>query len=445
LVAGSFSAASNVTGVMADVDTITETLHRHGALAFWDYAAAAPYVQIDMNPVRFTKDGSVNKHVYKDAVFVSPHKLPGGPGAPGVLVAKRALFTNEVPSEPGGGTVFFVTENDQRYVSNRHEREEGGTQDIVGGIRAGLAFQTKARVGQSIVADAEARLRETVYGSLTKNANIAVLGLGLGYDDNVGTDRLPIVSFLIRAPADDVGKSRFLHHSFVCAVLNDVFGVQVRGGCACAGPYALSLLGLDPTGAAALETLLLDQSEVMRPGFTRLSLPYFASAAETAYALAAVHAVADHGWRLLTLYRLDAKTGEWRHKSRARSFPERKWLAHMRAWGDEPALLSDKGAGAFVENGRKPLDAAREAEARGATEDAARRGLGDSRAVRPDRRRGQAARPAPRPRDPRAGDQRRAGDADERHQGRGGAGERASLVRRRRTRRRERERKDVYL
>ena len=361
LVAGSFSAASNVTGVMADVDAITETLHRHGALAFWDYAAAAPYVQIDMNPVRFTKDGSVNKHVYKDAVFVSPHKLPGGPGAPGVLVAKRALFTNEVPSEPGGGTVFFVTENDQRYVSSRHEREEGGTQDIVGGIRAGLAFQTKARVGQSIVADAEARLRETVYGSLTKNANIAVLGLGLGYDDNVGTDRLPIVSFLIRAPADDVGKSRFLHHSFVCAVLNDVFGVQVRGGCACAGPYALSLLGLDPTGAAALETLLLDQSEVMRPGFTRLSLPYFASAAETAYAVAAVHAVADHGWRLLTLYRLDAKTGEWRHKSRARSFPERKWLAHMRAWGDEPALLSDKGAGAFVENGRKPLDAAREA------------------------------------------------------------------------------------
>ena len=137
---------------------------------------------------------------------------------------------------------------------------------------------------------------------------------------------------------------------------NDVFGVQARGGCACAGPYALSLLGLDPAGAAALETLLLDQSEVMRPGFSRLSLPYFASPAEIAYALAAVHAVANHGWRLLTLYRLDAKTGEWRHTSRARSFPERKWLAHMRAWGEPPA-----SGDAFEKASREPLDAAREA------------------------------------------------------------------------------------
>ena len=106
LVAGSFSAASNVTGAMADVDAVTETLHRHGALAFWDYAAAAPYVPIDMNPVRFQEDGSVNPHVYKDAVFVSPHKLPGGPGAPGVLVAKRALFANEVPPSRARHGVF---------------------------------------------------------------------------------------------------------------------------------------------------------------------------------------------------------------------------------------------------------------------------------------------------------------------------------------------------
>lgn len=113
-------------------------------------------------------------------------------------------------------------------------------------------------------------------------------------------------------------------------MLNDVFGVQVRGGCACAGPYALRLLGIDSIASAALETLLLDQAEVMRPGFVRLSLPYFASNAEVEYALAAVHAVANHGWRMLPLYRLDAKTGEWRHKARARSFPERKWLAHLR-------------------------------------------------------------------------------------------------------------------
>ena len=347
LVIGSFSAASNVTGVVADVDGITEELHRAGALAFWDYAAAASYLPVDMNPVRFNPDGTLNPHVYKDAVFISPHKLPGGPGAPGVLVAKRKLFVNDVPAEPGGGTVFFVTGSDQRYLSNRHEREEGGTQDIVGSIRAGLAFQVKSAVGGSTIAAAEASLGMKIYESLSRNPNVAILAPpkkldafrggknnrrdgsdGDGKDDG-SPSRLPIVSFLIRGPADGKGCSRFLHNSFVCAVLNDVFGVQVRGGCACAGPYALRLLGIEGAASVALETLLLDQAEVMRPGFVRLSLPYFASNAEVEYALAAVHAVADHGWRLLPLYRLDAKTGEWRHKARARSFPERKWLAHM--------------------------------------------------------------------------------------------------------------------
>ena len=135
LIIGSFSAASNVTGVVADVDGITEDLHRAGALAFWDYATAASYLQVDMNPVRFFPDGTLNPYVYKDAIFLSPHKLPGGPGSPGVLVAKRSLFTNKIPTEPGGGSIFFVTRKDHRYISNRCEREEGGTQDIVVGNR----------------------------------------------------------------------------------------------------------------------------------------------------------------------------------------------------------------------------------------------------------------------------------------------------------------------
>jgi hypothetical protein len=295
-----------------------------------------------MNPVRFLQDGSVNPFVYKDAVFISPHKLPGGPGAPGVLVAKRVLFANSVPSEPGGGTVFFVTGGDQRYLSNRHEREEGGTQDIVGSIRAGLAFQTKTYVGQKTIEHAERKLCNKVYASLNANHNIAVLGpqghMKSDDDTNNTNGRLPICSFLVRAPAcEPGGPSRWLHHSFVCAVLNDVFGLQVRGGCACAGPYALSLLGLDLKAQAVLEHMLIDQSEVMRPGFTRVSLPYFASDAEVAYTMNAIHAVANHGWRLLTLYRLDVKTGEWRHKSRLRSFPERKWLAHMKLGGESVA------------------------------------------------------------------------------------------------------------
>ena len=114
--------------------------------------------------------------MYKDAMFVSPHKLPGGPGSPGVLVAKRSLFQNDVPSTPGGGTVFFVTGADHRYLSNRVEREEGGTQDIVGSARAGLAFQVKAAVGPGLIARAESRLRDVLFGSLAANARIVLLG-----------------------------------------------------------------------------------------------------------------------------------------------------------------------------------------------------------------------------------------------------------------------------
>ena len=351
---GSFSAASNVTGVLADVNAITETLHVHGALAFWDYAAAAPYVDVDMNPVVFDPHtGALNPNVYKDAIFVSSHKLPGGPGSPGVLVAKRSLFQNDVPSTPGGGTVFFVTGADHRYLSNRVEREEGGTQDIVGSARAGLAFQVKAAVGPGLIARAESRLRDVLLRSLAANARIVLLGPRTDYwkeeedgdregrgggaegDFSGKIGRLPIVSFLVRAPAFDAGDgagstSRFLHHSFVCAVLNDVFGVQARGGCACAGPYAHALLGIDESASAALEAHLLDKAEVLRPGFARVSLPYFASVHEIEYVANAIHAVANHAWRLLPMYRVDAKTGEWRHATRARSFPERRWLAHMK-------------------------------------------------------------------------------------------------------------------
>ena len=135
---GSFSAASNVTGVITDVNRISAILHRAGALAFWDYASGASYLKVEMNPVVMGDDRAL---VYKDAVFLSPHKFPGGPGTPGVLVVKRALLRNKVPTVPGGGTIFYVTATDHRYLSNREEREEGGTQDIVGSIRAGLVFQ----------------------------------------------------------------------------------------------------------------------------------------------------------------------------------------------------------------------------------------------------------------------------------------------------------------
>jgi len=331
---GSFSAASNVTGVCSNVDAITEQLHRAGALAFWDYAAAGPYLPIDMNPIVLSPGGELNKHVYKDAVFISTHKFPGGVGGPGLLVAKRKLFRNAVPSSVGGGTVFFVTSHDHRYLSDREDREEGGTQDIVGSIRAAMAFQVKESIGQAAIFSAEELLCRKAFVRLASHPRIRLLGppLGLpeGSPEAAGPQqRLPIFSFLLLAPSPtDGAPSLFLHYNFVCALLNDLFGVQTRGGCACAGPYSLRLLGIAPATAARVEACLLDKSEVLRPGYTRVSLPYFMAEHVLDFVLSAVIAVADHGWRLLPHYRLDPKTGDWRHKSRARSFPTRQWLSH---------------------------------------------------------------------------------------------------------------------
>jgi selenocysteine lyase/cysteine desulfurase/CRP-like cAMP-binding protein len=148
---GSFSAASNITGILTDVDAVASLLHQHGALSFWDYAAAGPYLEVDMNPPG-------DDHLaYKDAVFLSPHKFIGGPGTPGVLVAKRALFTNAVPSVPGGGTVAFVTLDEHAYLDGVEQREEAGTPAIVESIRAGLVFQLKRAVGIDTIPSARSR------------------------------------------------------------------------------------------------------------------------------------------------------------------------------------------------------------------------------------------------------------------------------------------------
>ena len=241
---GSFSAASNVTGVLAPVDEVTVLLHRCGALAMWDYATAGPYEKIDVNPVcsgpaprssststtavataaaaaaagedameldstSATEEKEKEKRVaaararyadraflYKDAVFLSPHKMLGGPGAPGVLVAKKRLFANAVPTAPGGGTVFYVTDAGHRYLSNREERGEGGTPNIVGAVRAGLAFHLKDTIGHAAVEARERAVAAAVMRRLCACERVVVLGAR----DTEAVPRLPIFSFLVRAP-----------------------------------------------------------------------------------------------------------------------------------------------------------------------------------------------------------------------------------------------------
>jgi selenocysteine lyase/cysteine desulfurase len=286
---GSFSAASNVTGVLSDVAQISSLLHRHGALACWDYAAAAPYVGIDM-----VADGL-------DAVFISPHKFVGGPGTPGVLVARRDLFRNPVPSVPGGGTVAYVNPSEHRYLDDVERREEGGTPDIVGSIRAGLVFQLKDAVGVDAIREREGSFVHRAMHRWQDNPSIEILG-------NHDLPRLSIVSFVVRHG------QRYVHHNAIVAILNDLFGIQSRGGCSCAGPYGHRLLGIDLDTSHAFEREITRGCEGIKPGWVRVNFNYFLTETEFGFLVDAIDLVATHGWKLLPRYRFDAATGLWHHR-----------------------------------------------------------------------------------------------------------------------------------
>ncbi|CEG36424.1 hypothetical protein F444_17437 [Plasmopara halstedii] len=250
---GIFTAATNLTGMLMDVDKISKLLHQFGALACWDYATGAPYMEIDMNPSDLL--------AYKDAIFFSGHKFVGGPGSPGVLIVKKNLMQNEVPTTPGGGTVLFVTEKAQKYLSDIVSREEGGTPDILGSIRLGLAFRLKERVGANTIMALGRHHAQHVRETLIRNSNIVLFAR---QTDKM--DQLPIFSIMIRF--DD----RFLHHNFVCALLNDLFGVQAHGGCQCAGPYAARMLGLNKEHTFALEHAFSEEDEAIKLGVVRYEL-----------------------------------------------------------------------------------------------------------------------------------------------------------------------------
>ncbi|WP_027342612.1 aminotransferase class V-fold PLP-dependent enzyme [Hamadaea tsunoensis] len=294
---GSFSAASNVTGIVSDTHGISDLLHRYGALSFWDFAAAAPYVDIEMY-------GRCTKHplAYKDVVFMSPHKFVGGPGTPGVLVVRRELLTNRVPTVPGGGTVDYVNTFEHHYLADPAHREEGGTPAIVDDIRAGLVFQLKQAVGADVIRAREEDFLHRAIASWQHNPHVQILG-------NTSAERLSIVSFVVKGPS-----GRYLHHNFVVALLNDLFGIQSRGGCSCAGPYGHRLLGIDLARSHQFEQEVLKGCEGIKPGWVRVSFNYFISETVFRYIAEAVHLVATYGHRLLPEYRFEARTGLWRHR-----------------------------------------------------------------------------------------------------------------------------------
>ncbi len=256
LLIGSFSAASNVTGILTDTEAVTRLVKAYGGVSVWDYAGGAPYLGIDM---------ATGTEAEKDVVVASSHKFPGGPGGSGLLIVRPSVVRRQTPTQPGGGTVRFVSPWGHDYLEDVVAREEAGTPNLAGDIRAALAFIVKDVIGQAAIDARERELNVMAMAGLAGLENLTILGIERKH-------RLPIFSMLVRNALGEVVSAEQITRD-----LSEVYGIQARGGCACAGPYGHRLLEVDKENSAALRCQILAGHDELKPGWVRLNFSYLMS------------------------------------------------------------------------------------------------------------------------------------------------------------------------
>ncbi|MFX0074020.1 MAG: aminotransferase class V-fold PLP-dependent enzyme [Candidatus Hermodarchaeota archaeon] len=290
---GSFSAASNVTGLKSPVYEISRILHRHGSIACFDFAASAPYVKIDMN-----KDFDT----YFDAIFISPHKFIGGPGSSGILVFNERVYETSIsPTSAGGGTVDFVSSTSIDYSEDIETREKPGTPGVLQTIKAALAIDLKDAIGIETIESKELDYTTRALKRLTKHTKIEVLG-PLNPEN-----RIAIVSFMIKH------ENKYLHPKFITKLLNDLFGIQSRAGCMCAGPYGHLLLNIAEERSQKFRCVTQEGHLGLKPGWCRVNFHYLFTEEEFDFINKSIEFIADYGYLFLSEYSFNIKSGEWSH------------------------------------------------------------------------------------------------------------------------------------
>jgi selenocysteine lyase/cysteine desulfurase len=287
---GSFTACSNVTGIKTDYHALSKVMHQHGGLCFVDFACSAPYVDINMHPS--------DPEEKLDAIFFSPHKFLGGPGSSGVLVFDRTLYDNEIPDQPGGGTVTWTNPwGEQGFYDDIELREDGGTPGFLQTIKVALAIQLKEAMGTANIQQREAELTEILMKGL---GNIPGVYLLEGDVD----ERLCVVSFFVPN----------VHYNLLVRLLNDKFGIQVRGGCSCAGTYGHILLNVDKQKSESI-TCKIDQGDLSeKPGWIRISMHPTSTDAEARYIVDAVKAVLQNLQQWQSDYQFNPNSGDFESK-----------------------------------------------------------------------------------------------------------------------------------
>lgn len=301
---GSFTACSNVTGIITPYHKMAKLMHEYGGICFIDFAASAPYVKMDMHP-----EDPMEK---LDAIFFSPHKFLGGPGSSGVLIFDSSLYHCKVPDNPGGGTVDWTNPwGEYKYVDDIEAREDGGTPGFMQAIRTALCIQLKNQLGVDNIKAREEELVKMAFDGLRKIPSVRILA------DNV-EDRLAIFSFYIEK----------LHYNLFVKLLNDRFGIQMRGGCACAGTYGHFLLDVSYEHSKEITNKISQGDLSDKPGWVRMSLHPTTTNEELKFALDAIKQIAENYEKWAEDYEYFSKKNEFQFKEKRTPVPEdmKEWF-----------------------------------------------------------------------------------------------------------------------
>lgn len=287
---GSFTACSNVTGVFTPYHEMAKLMHEYGGYCFIDFAASAPYVDINMHPE--------DQMEQLDAIFFSPHKFLGGPGSSGVLIFDSKLYNSPTPDQPGGGTVDWTNAwGEYKYVDDIEIREDGGTPGFLQAIRTALCIEVKNQMGTENIHNREKELVKIAFEGLSKMPSVNILA------NNV-KERLGIISFYMLG----------IHYNLVVKILNDRFGIQVRGGCACAGTYGHLLLDVSYEHSKEITEKINTGDLSEKPGWVRLSLHPTMTNKELHTFITAIQQIEENidNWSIDYVY--NKHTNEFRHK-----------------------------------------------------------------------------------------------------------------------------------
>ncbi len=284
------TSCSNVTGIRTPYHEVAELMHRSGGLCFVDFACSAPYIEINMRP------GDPVQHL--DAIYFSPHKFLGGPGSSGILVFDPRLYKNKVPDHPGGGTVDWTNPwGEHRYIEEIEAREDGGTPAFLQTIKTALCIQLKEKMGVENMLRREEELLELIWDRFDRLENLHILA-------DRQRHRLGVVSFYI----DD------LHYNLGVRLLNDRFGIQVRGGCSCAGTYGHFLLHVEPNYSKSITDRISEGDLSLKPGWIRMSIHPVMTDSEIIFTLDAIEALCRNHQEWAKDYEYHPRTNEFNYK-----------------------------------------------------------------------------------------------------------------------------------